>query len=187
MSALIVSLVLLALFVPSPNTAQAGSFPDAGFEDGTFTGWSKGSQSGTLGNTITGSGSGVTIFTGSRTFTHGYRGAVGSPSSPYYAQAVGSGSWTFSPNNGTNAVLLQPKGEQTFDQAASALNLSAGSVTEIKNMLTSQAQASGNGGGTPTDAAWITREVELTAGTTYTMAWNYVGTDYVPYNDGSIT
>jgi hypothetical protein len=166
---------------------QAATILNTGFEDGTFTGWSKGSQSGTLGSTITGNGSGVTIFTGSRTFTHGPRGAVGSPSSPYYAPAVASGSWTFSPNNGTNAVLLQPKGEQTFDQAASALGLSAGSVTEIKNMLTSQAQASGNGQGTPTDAAWITREVELTAGTTYTMAWNYVGTDYVPFNDGSIT
>jgi hypothetical protein len=182
-----VPLLLLALFVPLPDTAQAASFPDAGFEDGTFTGWSKGSQSGTLGNTITGNGTGVTIFTGSRTFTHGSRGAVGSPSSEYYAPAVASGSWTFSPNNGTNAVLLQPKGEQTFDQASSALSLSAGSVTEIKNMLTSQAQASGNGQGTPTDAAWITREVALTAGTTYTMAWNYVGTDYVPFNDGSIT
>ena len=187
MSALIVSLVLLALFAPLANTAQAATIPNSGFEDGTFTGWDKGAQTGTLGNTITGNGTGVTIFTGSRTFTHGSRGAVGNSSSPYYAPAVASGSWTFSPNNGTNAVLLQPKGEQTFDQAASALNLSAGSVTEIKNMLTSQAQASGNGQGTPTDAAWITRQVELTAGTTYTMAWNYVGTDYVPFNDGSIT
>jgi hypothetical protein len=181
-----VFLLLVSIFGFSAPV-QADSFPDAGFEDGTFTGWSKGSQSGTLGNTITGNGSGVTIFTGSRTFTHGSRGAVGSPSSEYYAPAVASGSWTFSPNNGTNAVLLQPKGEQTFDQATSALSLSAGSATEIKNMLTSQAQASGNGGGTPTDAAWITRDVQLTAGTTYTMAWNYVGTDYVPYNDGSIT
>ena len=181
-----VFLLLVSIFGFSAPV-QADSFPDAGFEDGTFTGWSKGSQSGTLGNTITGNGSGVTIFTGSRTFTHGSRGAVGSPSNEYYAPAVASGSWTFSPNNGTNAVLLQPKGEQTFDQAVSALSLSAGSVTEIKNMLTSQAQASGNGGGTPTDAAWITREVQLTAGTTYTMAWNYVGTDYVPFNDGSIT
>ena len=181
-----VFLLLVSIFGFSAPV-QADSFPDAGFEDGAFTGWDKGTQTGTLGETITGQGTGVTIFTGSRTFTHGSRGAVGDPSSSYYAPAVASGSWTFSPNNGTNAVLLQPKGEQTFDQAASALSLSAGSVTEIKNMLTSQAQESGNGGGTPTDAAWITREVELTAGTTYTMAWNYVGTDYVPYNDGSIT
>jgi hypothetical protein len=41
--------------------------------------------------------------------------------------------------------------------------------------------------GNPTDAAWITRDVQLTAGVIYTMSWNYVGTDYVPFNDGSIT
>jgi hypothetical protein len=169
----------------APVNAEA--FPDAGFEDGTFTGWDRGSQTGTLGSTITQNGSGVTIFTGPRTFTHGARGAVGDPLSPYYAPAVAAGSWTFSPNNGTNAVLLQPKGEQNFSQATSALGLSGAAVAEIQSTLTSQAQASGYGGGTPTDAAWITREVELTAGTTYTMAWNYVGTDYVPYNDGSIT
>lgn len=190
----IVPSILIALasaFAPAGFTANATgntvSIPDAGFEDGTFTGWNRGTQTGTLGETITGSGTGVTIFTGPRTFTHGARGAVGSPSSPYYASAVAAGSWTFSPKSATKAVLLQPKSEQTFSQAASALNLSAGSVTEINNTLTTQAQASGNGQGNPTDAAWITREVELTADTVYAMAWNYVGTDYVPYNDGSIT
>jgi hypothetical protein len=112
---------------------------------------------------------------------------MGSPSSPYYAPAVAAGSWTFSPNNATYAALLQPKGEQTFDQATAALGLSSAEASQLTGMLASQAQASGFGGGNPTDAAWITREVELTAGATYTMSWNYVGTDYVPYNDGSIT
>jgi hypothetical protein len=112
---------------------------------------------------------------------------MGNPSSPYYAPAVAAGSWTFSPNNATYAALLQPKGEQTFDQATAALGLSSAEVSQLTGMLASQAQASGFGGGNPTDAAWITREVELTAGATYTMSWNYVGTDYVPYNDGSIT
>jgi hypothetical protein len=167
--------------------AQADTFPDAGFEDGTFAGWEKGSQTGTLGASITGQGTGVTIFTGPRTFDHGSRGAVGNPSSPYYAPAVASGSWTFSPKDADNAVLLQPKGEQTFSQATGALELSATEVGAIESLLTSQAQASGYGSGQPTDAAWITREVELTAGETYTMSWNYIGTDYVPYNDGSIT
>jgi len=185
--ALIISLA--SIFVPSVTSANGNSTPieDAGFEDGLFTGWDKGDQTGTLGNTITLQGTGVTIFTGSRTFTHGSRGAVGSPSSPYYAPAVNAGSWTFSPNSASNAVALQPKGEQSFNQAVSALELSNDSVTEIRNMLTSQAQASGYGQGQPTDAAWITREVELTADITYTMAWNYIGTDYVPFNDGSIT
>jgi hypothetical protein len=176
-------------FAPLASKVEATttSIPDAGFEDGTFTGWSKGSQTGTLGSTITGNGSGVTIFTGSRTFTHGSRGAVGSPSSEYYAPAVTAGSWTFSPKDADKAVLLQPKGEQTFSQATGALGLSTTDVGEIQSLLVSQAQASGYGSGNPTDAAWITREVQLTAGETYTMAWNYVGTDYVPYNDGSIT
>jgi hypothetical protein len=177
---------LLSMFMAIP-TAGAASFTNAGFEDGTFTGWNKGAQTGTLGTSITGNGTGVTIFTGSRTFTHGSRGAVGSPTSPYYAPAVTAGSWTFSPKDATKAVLLQPKGEQTFSQATGALGLSTTDVGEIQSLLVSQAQASGNGGGTPTDAAWITREVQLTAGETYTMAWNYIGTDYVPYNDGSIT
>ena len=178
--------LLISIFGFSAPT-QAASFPDAGFEDGTFTGWDKGAQTGTLGSSITGQGTGVTIFTGSRTFTHGSRGAMGDPNSPYYAPAVAAGSWTFSPKDADNAVLLQPKGEQTFSQATGALGLGATDVGEIESLLVSQAQASGYGSGTPTDAAWITREVELTAGETYTMSWNYIGTDYVPYNDGSIT
>ena len=67
----------IAMFMPVATPVQADSFPDAGFEDGTFAGWEKGSQTGTLGNTITGQGTGVTIFTGPRTFNHGSRGAVG--------------------------------------------------------------------------------------------------------------
>jgi hypothetical protein len=138
-------------------------------------------------------GTGVTVFSGSRLFSHGANGAMGSPTlsngnpNPYHAPAVPAGTWTFSPKNATYAALLQPKGEQTFAQAAVALGLSGNQTSQITSMLSSQAQASGFGGGNPTDAAWITREVELTAGITYTMAWNYMATDYVPFNDGSIT
>ena len=173
----IVPSILIALasaFTPLSRTVNATgntvSIPDAGFEDGTLTGWVKGPQTGTLGNSITGNGTGVTVFTGSRTFAYG----------------AGS-SWTFSPNNATYAVLLQPKGEQTFTQATAALGLSGTQTSEIAQMLSSQASTTGLGNGNPTDAAWITREVELTAGVTYTMSWNYMATDYVPYNDGSIT
>jgi hypothetical protein len=38
----------------------------------------------------------------------------------------------------------------------------------------------------PTNATSISRTVFLQAGTTYTYAWQYVSTDYVPYNDGSM-
>ena len=187
-----VPLFIIAGVVPS-TSVQAESFPDAGFEDNTFTGWSRGSQTGNLGASINGNGTGVTIFNGSRTFTHGANGAMGSPTlsdgspNPYYASAVAAGSWTFSPNGGTYAVALQPKNEQTFDQATNAVGLSGTDNSAIKTMLAQQAAAAGFGGGNPTDAAWITREVELTAGVTYTMSWNYMATDYVPFNDGSIT
>ena len=150
-------------------TGNQVSMPNAGFEDGTLTGWSRGSQTGTLGASITGSGTGVTVFTGSRSFVYG------------------ASSWAFSPNNATYAALLQPKGEQTFTQATAALGLSGAQTSAITQMLSSQASTTGLGQGNPTDAAWITREVELTAGITYTMSWNYMATDYVPYNDGSIT
>lgn len=190
-----VPLFIIAAFVPPVNSASATSvsIPNAGFEDNTFTGWSRGTQTGTLGASISGNGTGVTIFNGSRTFTHGSNGAMGSPTlsngspNPYYAPAVAAGSWTFSPKGGTYAVALQPRGQQTFNQATVALGLSGTENSAIKTMLTQQAQAAGFGGGNPTDAAWITREVELTAGVTYTMSWNYMATDYVPFNDGSIT
>ena len=191
--ALAISLFGLASSQTAARATSTTSVPNAGFEDGTFAGWSRGSQTGNLGASITGQGTGVSIFSSSKTFTHGSRGAMGNPTlqngspNPYYAPAVAAGSWTFSPNNATYAALLQPKGEQTFDQATTALGLSSAEVSQLTGMLASQAQASGFGGGNPTDAAWITREVELTAGVTYTMSWNYVGTDYVPYNDGSIT
>jgi hypothetical protein len=68
-----------------------------------------------------------------------------------------------------------------------ALGLSGSPQTAIQAQLTADRNASGFGSPTPTNAAWITREVQLTAGTTYTMSWNYLGTDYVPYNDGSVT
>jgi hypothetical protein len=128
--------LLLSIFGFSAP-AQAASFPNAGFEDGTFTGWEKGAQTGTLGATITGNGTGVTIFTGSRTFTHGSHGAMGDPSSAYYAAPVAAGSWTFGPNNASKAVALQPVGQITFSDAMTALGLYATlyKYSDAKNVL----------------------------------------------------
>ena len=193
MSACAVPVLLLALFVPVPNAARAASFPNAGFEDGTLTGWSIGTQTGNLGASINGNGTGVTVFNGSRLFSHGSHSAMGSPTlsngspNPYYAPAVAAGTWKFSPKGGTYAVAVQPKSQQTFSQATASMGLSGTQTSAITTMLSNQASASGYGSGTPTDAAWITREVQLTAGFTYTMSWNYMATDYIPYNDGSIT
>jgi len=174
------------------TSVSATTIPGAGFEDNSFTGWSIGTQTGNLGASINGNGTGVTVFNGSRLFSHGSHGSMGSPTingqpNPYYAPAVASGTWTLSPKGGTYAVALQPKSQQTFSQATAALGLSGTQTSAITTMLSGQASASGYGSGTPTDAAWITREVQLTAGVTYTMSWNYMATDYIPYNDGSIT
>jgi len=151
----------------SPTTALASG---TDFEGGSLSGWDTGSQSGGSNPTnITGNGQGVNVINGAATF-NAPTGVV----------------WSFSPF-GSYAASLQPKGEQTFDQATASLGLPEGDVVALKGTLVDQAQATGNGMGQPTDASWITKTVSLTAGTTYTMSWNYIGTDYVPYNDGSIT
>ena len=175
------------------SIASAQYVANADFEDGSLTGWNKGSQTGSLaGGIITGQGTGVTLINSAVTFDAGPHGAVGSPNlgdgspNPYYQPAVTAATWSFSPY-GTYGVALQPNGNQQFDDALAALGISSTDETDLRGELTSQASASGYGSGNPTDASWITKTVSLEAGTTYTMSWNYTGTDYVPFNDGSIT
>ena len=176
----------------SQSFATTSSIGDSDFENASLSGWNIGTQTGSLLNgQISGGGSGVTLINSSVTFSAGSKNAVGNPTvgglpNPYYAPAVEPTVWTFSPY-GTYGVALQPNNQQTFDNATLALGLSSSENTAIKSMLSTQASQSGNGNGTPTDASWITKAVTLTAGTTYTMSWNYLGTDYVPFNDGSIT
>jgi len=133
---------------------------EAGFEGGSLAGWSYGTQTGTLtGSVISGYGTGVSVISGAVTFD------------------APDKSWTFSPY-GSYAAALQPTGgTPTFADAAAALGLTADQAQAITT----------TSAGTPTDAAWITRTVSLNSGTVYSMSWNYIGTDYEPYNDGSIT
>lgn len=191
--ALFASALIFAGFISfsQASSASTTSIPDTDFEAGTFDGWNKGSQNGSLaGGVISGDGTGVTIFAGSVTFSAGAHAAVGQPTvngapNPYYAPAVTATTWNFEAY-GTKAVALQASGVQ-FNTATEALGLSASDNQAIRNILTNQRNLSGLGSPNPTDAAWITRSVTLSAGTTYSMAWNYIGTDYVPFNDGSIT
>ena len=60
------------------------------------------------------------------------------------------------------------------------LGLSASNITTIRNTIYS------NGSMYPTNASSVSRSVFLQAGITYTFAWQYLSTDYVPYNDGSM-
>jgi len=77
-------------------------------------------------------------------------------------------------------------GGLAFDQITSGLGLSGTENTAIKNMLTFQSQNGGGGNPTPTTGSYMKRSITLQAGQTYTMAWQYLSTDYTPFNDGSI-
>jgi fibronectin-binding autotransporter adhesin len=177
---LFISSTIVATAAPEPSMASGFSqIPETGFESG-LTGWTPSSALSGTPSLITDSGSGVGLIQSQVTFS----------ASAYVedscAPVVDAANWTFGPF-GTKSAILQPAGD-TFDSATVALGLQSADNLAIKQVIVEQAASSGCGGGTdPTDAAWITKEVSLTAGLTYRMAWNYIGTDYVPFNDGSIT
>lgn len=178
--------VVLTFIASTGSVASAEPISSTDFETCNLSGWDYGSQTGNLGSTISGSGTGVTLINSSVTFNAPSGWPVGDPETIYYQPATDPATWVFSPY-GSCAAALQPKNQANFDQATTALGLSSAENTAMKTLMSSQAQASGWGSGEPTDAAWITKTVTLTADTVYTMSWNYIGTDYVPYNDGSIT
>lgn len=97
----------------------------------------------------------------------------------------GGKNWTVNPY-GTKMGRLQPTGSIQFNTATTQLGLTSVENTAIRNYLTFQSQNGGGGNATPTNASWIKREISLQAGTTYTFGWNYLSTDYTPFNDGSM-
>jgi hypothetical protein len=92
----------------------------------------------------------------------------------------GGKNWTINPY-GTKMAQIQPTGGVQFNNATASLGLSTAENTAIRNYLTGL-----GGNSTPTNAGWIKRELTLQAGATYTFGWNYVSTDYTPFNDGSM-
>lgn len=123
-----------------------------------------GFESGNLTNWTSGGGD-VTVSTGVNNVSYG-----------------GGLTWTITPY-GTYMAQLYPSGSVTFDGAVSSLGLNSTENTAIRSFM--QANA-GGGDPTPTNATWIKRTVTLQAGVTYSFAWNYLSTDYVPFNDGSM-
>jgi hypothetical protein len=161
------------------QTASSGSGSGSGssvsnptnmnFATGDLTGWTSGGGTGTQTSSYTGTGVGVAVVQGMQNFNAG-----------------GTHSWTITPPTGDYMVSLQPTGTQQsgtndFQTMATALGLSATSVTEIQNAMT----ATGNG--LPTNAAWLYQDLVLSNGTTFNVAWQYVSSDYEPFNDGSLT
>lgn len=183
---------LVAMVLSSPVLAS----DNYGFEDGNLSGWTIGGDTGatpTTGtvtgftgtvNNITQQGMGVKLLNGPIAFQAQSFGAVGTPGTDYYQPAVTAKTWVFSPY-GNYMVGLQPNAGQSA-AAFTALGLTSTSVSAINATILAQKNAAGYGMTGITTAAWIHRDVDMTPGTTVKFGWNYIGTDYVPFNDGSI-
>jgi hypothetical protein len=159
-----------------------------GFESGNTSGWTISDQ-GTMTGTITQNGSGASLITGSPgtvTFNAGSHPGAGQSGSAYYQPPVSPATWQFSAY-GNNMLALQPGPSNQWNTVGTTLGLTSSQITSLSTLLQQQAQTSGFGSGNITNSAFVHTTVTLTAGTTYSMAWNYIGTDYVPFNDGSIT
>lgn len=94
----------------------------------------------------------------------------------------GGKTWTITPY-GTYMAQLYPSGSVTFDATTASLGLNSTENTAIRSFMQVNA---GGGSPTPTNATWIKKTVSLQAGVTYSFAWNYLSTDYTPFNDGSM-
>ena len=96
--------------------------------------------------------------------------------------AGGGKTWTINPY-GSWMGKLYPSGSVQFNSATTSLGLNSTENTAIRQFMNTNA---GGGDPTPTNASWMKRTMTLSAGTSYSFAWNYLSTDYTPYNDGSM-
>lgn len=153
-------IALFLLFFAMPAFAQVTNY---GFESGNYTGWTVSNGSTTARTSWSGSGSGAQVTTGMTNYCPG-----------------GGKCWTVTPY-GSYMISLQAGGNSpVFNTAMTNLGLQSSTITSIRNTIYS------NGNMYPTNATSISRSIFLQAGVTYTYAWQYVSTDYVPYNDGSM-
>jgi hypothetical protein len=182
----IIAATVAALMSASAFAQWADS--NMGFESGNTSGWTISDQ-GTMTGTITQNGSGASLITGSPgtvTFNAGSHPGAGQSGSAYYQPPVSPATWQFSAY-GNSMLALQPGPSNQWNTVGTTLGLTSSQITSLSALLQQQAQTSGFGSGSITNSAFVHRTVTLTAGTTYQLAWNYIGTDYVPFNDGSIT
>ena len=154
---------LLALFLLLFSTQAVAQVTNFGFENGNYSGWTVSNGSATLRTTYGPDGQGVQVTTGMQNYCPG-----------------GGKCWTITPYGSYMVALQAGGGSPNFDNAMTTLGLQPSTITTIKNTINS------NGGMYPTNATSISRTVFLQAGVTYTYAWQYLSTDYVPYNDGSM-
>lgn len=159
---------ILALLFTLLFTTAASAQDNYGFELGNLTGWTA-SNAATRGPTGWGAnGVGVAVVTGVTNFTPG-----------------GGKTWNVTPHGTHMASLQAGGGAPGFDSITSSLGLLAADNTAIRTMLQQQART-GGGNPTPTNGVWLRRSVTLQAGVTYSIAWQYISSDYTPFNDGSL-
>ena len=145
----------------SPNTNN----PNLGFESGTTANWTISNGTGTEKTSgWSDNGAGVNTSKGMTNY-----------------QSGGGKSWSVTPY-GTYMMVIQAGGDSpNFDPAMTSLGLTTTEITNIRNYLTGL-----GGNSSPTNASWAKRTVALESGKTYVIAWQYMSTDYTPFNDGSI-
>lgn len=159
------SLIVFVTLLCSSGVYAQDNF---GFELGNLTGWTA-SNPATRGPTgWGGNGVGVAVVTGVTNFSPG-----------------GGKTWNVTPHGSRMASLQAGGGSPNFDSIVSSLGLLPADNTALRAMLQQQAQT-GGGNPTPTNGVWLRRSVELQAGVTYSIAWQYISSDYTPFNDGSL-
>ena len=98
---------------------------------------------------------------------------------------AGPNAWTISPYTGSTMVGLVPTNPTaTFNNMTTALGMSATSASALAAEIAAQ---NPQGGGSITNGAWVYKDFSFNAPATFSMYWVYTSTDYVPFNDGSIT
>ncbi|QJD71152.1 Calx-beta domain-containing protein [Marinobacterium sp. LSUCC0821] len=94
---------------------------------------------------------------------------------------AGSNTWVVTGSD-SKMIKLEPSGSwsELSNDFQSLSGVSNDTMTYINDTFYSSSYM------TPTNMAYVTQTFSATAGETYTVAWNYISTDYEPYNDGSI-
>lgn len=164
MKKIITSLLFFASFAYAQSDDS-----NFGFENGNYNNW-------IVSNGLSGirvnwgsNGSGAQVSTGVENFC-----------------VSGGFCWSITPH-GQYMLSLQPgSGSPTFDTAATSSGLTEQQIQAIKDYIRFQAENGGGGNPTPTNATFAQTTRYLEAGVTYTYAWNYLSTDYEPFNDGSL-
>jgi len=162
------NLLAIAMATVIASSALADGI-NLGFTDSGLTGWtlspSTGAQSATQWNS---QGKGANIVSAMTNYTPG-----------------GGNTWSINPYSGNYMAALQPTGSTMYNTMASNFGLSVSDKASIQSFLVAKAAG---GQTTPTNASYMYYSgLNLTAGTKFTLAWNFVATDYTPWNDTSLT